>query len=101
MLSARAAKCGVSGLGRRKGALRSISFAMTRSRRATAATAVEKVFTRWGNAPLVGLVASLAAVTTRTYLRAGRHPTERKQSRMRDHLDAASSAPSQYIPERS
>src|SRR6266567_670100 len=34
MLSARAAKCLVSGLGRWKGAFRSISFAMTRSRRA-------------------------------------------------------------------
>src|SRR2546426_11079954 len=49
MLSARAAKCRVSGLGSRKGALRSISFAMTRSRRATSVTAVEKVFTTWGN----------------------------------------------------
>src|SRR5882762_10425939 len=48
MLSARAAKCGVSGRGRRKGAFRSISFAMTRSRRATSATAVEMVFTSLG-----------------------------------------------------
>jgi len=47
----------VSGLGRRKGAFRSISFAMTRSRRATSATALEKVFTTWGNATLEGLVA--------------------------------------------
>src|SRR6266850_6066634 len=46
MLSARAAKCVVSGRGRRKGAFRSISFAMTRSRRATAATALERVFTK-------------------------------------------------------
>src|SRR6267154_212166 len=57
MLSARAAKCVGSGRGRRKGALWSISFAMTRSRRATSATAVEKVFTEWGNATHEGLVA--------------------------------------------
>ena len=50
-------KVRVSGLGRRKGAFRSISFAMTRSRRATSATAVEKVFTKSGNATHEGLVA--------------------------------------------
>src|SRR5258706_8529262 len=65
MLSARAAKCGVSGLGRRKGALRSISFAMTRSRRATVATALERVFTNSGNAPNVGLVAWWSTVPAR------------------------------------
>src|SRR5919108_6095664 len=49
MLSARAAKCRLSGRGRRKGTWRSMSFAMTRSRRATSATALENVFTTWRN----------------------------------------------------
>src|SRR5436190_16335341 len=65
MLSARAAKCRVSGRGRRKGTFRSISFAMTRSRRATSATAVEKVFTTWRNATHEGLVARWSTESNR------------------------------------